>query len=156
MEFDLVQPTLRRQWHLRRAGDVAAILHVPAFRRGATATVGAASWRIEGTADCVVRDDRTGAELARLRTHRGRCMLEVGDHAAAWERRGNRAVAVDRSGVALVHATLRPRLLRWSGTVRVRSTLPDRGATAAALLACYVLIRATEQAAAAAAAAAAA
>ncbi|MGB2876160.1 MAG: hypothetical protein WBB76_11895 [Gaiellaceae bacterium] len=39
MKLALVQPTLRREWHLLRGDDLVARLWLPLFRRGAAADI---------------------------------------------------------------------------------------------------------------------
>jgi hypothetical protein len=127
VEYELSQPSVRREWHLSRDGRVAAVLRVPVFRRGGRADVGGEPWRIDESGrvrpDYLVRDERSGREIARF--------------AAA-------------SGSEDVRVALRSRLLRSSGTIAVSDSLSDPEATAMALLGAYSAIRGADRVAAAA------
>jgi hypothetical protein len=131
-----------------------ASLHVPVLGRGASASTGEASLRIERAVGWrsayLIRDERNGEELARIRTDRGRRTLEVGEHAGRWRRSRHGALALDRTGTALIRVTLRAGLVRSSGTVHVSPALTGHRAIAACLLAAYAVIRDLDRTAAAA------
>jgi hypothetical protein len=96
--FTLVQPLARRrEWELRRSGDVRAVLRIPTFRTGARAEAAGRSLSIERRgrlrAEHVVRDERTGEEVASLR----RGVLESGGKTLEWKGAGSWTDAASRS-----------------------------------------------------------
>lgn len=159
--YELVQPTARRrEWQLRLGDEVRAVLRIPAFRSGGLAEIGDERLEIEQRGrlrpDYVVRDERTGQEVTRLRRDGRRLLLDLDGRAAEWKRLGRKEgfgfVAADAQ--PLVIAKVRSGLVRSSGHVSVGPGLAEREAIVAALLAAYLLIRRNEDEPAAASAAA--
>jgi hypothetical protein len=146
----LVQPLARRrEWELRRGGEVRGLLRIPTFRSGAHAEAAGRPLTIERhgrlRAEYIVRDELTGEEAARL--HRN--VLELDGKTLEWK--GSRFV--DESGEPLLTAKVKSGLVRSSGEVTVDATVPEPEALVMALLAAYLLIRRNEAAAAGATAA---
>ena len=90
MKVELVQPSLRREWQLRRGDDVIATLQIPLLRRGASADLAGRSLEIARVgglrAEYVVLDGMTQEQLAHLRPDGRRRLLETADRTAEWKR----------------------------------------------------------------------
>ena len=148
----LVQPSGgRREWELRRGEEVCARLRIPPVRSGASADAEGRSLRIEPSgrlsADYVVSDQATGAEVARLRREGRRRLLELDRRVAEWKRLGRRDGYgfVDPAGQVLLRAKVHSGVARTSGEVEISADLSEGERLIAALLASYVLIRKNEQ-----------
>lgn len=162
MKLDLVQPSLRRGWVLRRGDEVVATLRIPLFRRGAAADVAGRPLTIrrEGglRSEYAVRDAATDEQLARLRPRGLHHVLELGDRTAAWKRlgRGEGHGFVGPDGESLLRAKVSSGIVRTSGEVELADDVPEQEAPILALLASYLLIRKAEDQASAAASSSAA
>jgi hypothetical protein len=159
----LVQPSARRrEWKLCRGAETRASLHIPTFRRGATAETPERRLRIARLRGVrgryAVVDETSGAEIAQLRPEGRRRLLEVDGVTAEWKslgrRRGFGFVGEDEE--PLVAAKVRSGLFTSSGEVEIKAGLQEQTALVAAILACYMLIRRAEEASGAAAGATAA
>jgi hypothetical protein len=151
----LVQPTARRrEWELRDAAGLLALLRLPAFRSGAEAEIDDDCLRIQRVRGMrggyAVVDEATGSEIARLRREGSEQLLELEGVAYRWRRVEGRFGFVGDDGEPIVSAKVRSGLLRSSGEASVKPGTERRPAIVAALLACYLLIRRNDQAAAAA------
>jgi hypothetical protein len=151
----LVQPTARRrEWELRRADELLAVLRIPMFRSGAQAEIGDRRLRIQRLGGLrgryAVIDESTGGEVAGLRREGGQHVLEIDGLGWRSKRLRGRFGFVDDADQPLVAAKVRSGLTRSSGELSVDPGADERQAVLAALLACYLLIRRNEQAAAAA------
>jgi hypothetical protein len=116
----LSQPRLRREWELRRNGEVVARLRVPVFRRGAEVAL--------------------GGERIPLKPQR---VLELGGRRAEWKRLGRQLGSgfVGPDGETLARGKLRTGLTRTTGELEVADDLPEQDALLAAALTAYLLIR---------------
>jgi hypothetical protein len=156
----VVQPSLRREWELRRDGEVAATLRRHLFRRGATAELAGRPLMIkrEGglRSEYAVLDATTGEQLARFRPERTHHVLELRDRTVQWRRLGRREGHgfVGAGGEPLLRAKVSSGIARTNGEVEVADELPEEEALVAALLAAYLLIRRAEEASSAGATAA--
>jgi hypothetical protein len=161
VELALVQPSLRREWWLRRGDEVVATLWIPLFRRrGAAEVVGRRlTFEREGglRSAYLVRDALTGEQLARFRPDGRHRALELGDLRAEWKRLGRRRGYgfVGPDGEPLLRAKVASGIARTSGEVVVADDVPEQDALVAAVLASFLLIRKAEDAASAAASSAA-
>jgi hypothetical protein len=157
MRLDLVQPSLRREWELRRGAEVAARLRITTFRRRGSAELADRSLEIarEGgmRSALVVRDTASQEPLARLRRVGKRRLLEIGDRTAEWKRLGRKEGHgfVDPEGQKLLRARISSGFLHTNGEVEAVEELPEQDAVVLALLASYLLIRKTDDDASAAA-----
>jgi hypothetical protein len=154
----LVQPTARRrEWQLLRGAEPQASLRIPTFRSGARAKTPDGEIRIERrgrvrTSYALV-DEATGHEVARLEPDGRRSVLQLDGLTAEWKRLGHKEGFgfVGPDGRPLLSARVRTGLFHSSGEVKVNPGLDARQALVASLLACYLLIRRSEEAAAGAA-----
>jgi hypothetical protein len=152
VKLALVQPSLRREWQLRRDDEVLATLQIPLFRRGAAAEVAGDRLTIERRGglrpEYLVRDTTTGEQRALLRHRR----LELGARSAEWKRlswRGGYGF-VGPDGEPFLHAKVSSGIARTNGEVEVDDDVAEPDALVAALLASFLLIRRAEDAASAA------
>jgi hypothetical protein len=159
VKLDLIQPSLRREWQLRRRDNVAATLRIPLFRRGASAE--SAGRRLEIVrqggirSEYLVRDETTQERLARLRPEGRRRVLEFADRTAEWKRLGRKEGHgfVGPDGEPFLRAKVTSGLFHTNGEVEIDDDVPEQDALALALLASYLLIRKAEEDASAATAA---
>jgi hypothetical protein len=157
MMLDLVQPSVRREWELRRGAEVAARLRIATFGRRGSAELADRSLEIvrEGAmrSGLVVRDTTSQEPLAHLRRVGRRQLLEIGDRTAEWKRLGRKEGHgfVDPEGEQLLRAKISSGFLHTNGEVEAVKELPGQDAVVLALLASYLLIRKTEDDASAAA-----
>ena len=160
MRLAVVQPSIRREWELRRDGEAAATLRPHLFRRGAAAELSGRRLTIkrEGglRSEYAVRDATTGEQLARFRPERTHHVLELGERTVRWRRLGHREGHgfVGAHGEPLLRAKVSSRIAKTNGEVEVADELPEQEALVAALLAAYLLIRRAEDASSAGATAA--
>jgi hypothetical protein len=160
-DLTLVQPSARRrEWEIRDGQEVRARLRLPMFRSGGLVQVRDERWRIERNGvvrpDYVLRDEPSGAEIARVRRDGRRRRLELEGQVAEWRKlgRGKGFGFVGEDGEPLVSGQVRSGFARSSGALAVDPRIAERDALAAAVLACFLLIRRNEEQAAAATAAA--
>ncbi|MGZ4307898.1 MAG: hypothetical protein ACXVRK_02795 [Gaiellaceae bacterium] len=141
VKLDFVQPSWRRrEWELRRGGEVVAVLRVPAFRRSGVAEIGGRRFAIELESKnaVVVRDEASGEEHARLRKR----VLELGGRSLEWKGlgRGKGFGFVGEDGEPLVRARITTGLTRMHGEVELADGSGD-DALIAALVASFLLVR---------------
>jgi hypothetical protein len=157
-KLSLRQPSLRREWQLRRGDDVAATLWIPLFRRGASAEVAGRRLAIERQgsirSEFLVRDETTQEQLARLRPDGRRRVLELADRTAEWKRLGRKEGYgfVGADGEPFLRAKVASGLFHTNGEVEIAGDVPEQDALVLALLASYLVIRKAEDDASAAAA----
>src|SRR5881398_3324023 len=88
----LVQPTLRREWQIRRADELVATLWLPVFRRGGRAELGGRRLALQASGllrtGHVIRDEATNEQLARVLREGRRQVLELGNRTAEWKKLG--------------------------------------------------------------------
>src|SRR5262245_44671378 len=155
MRVELVQPSLRREWELRRHGQVLARMRLPTFRRGASVEVGTRELEIARVgglrSEHAVRDRVTREELVRQRGGR----VELGDRAVEWKRLGRKEghSFVGPEGELLVRVRISSGLLHTNGEAEAGEGVPEQDALVLALLGSYLLRRTADDEAAAAAAA---
>jgi hypothetical protein len=147
VKLRLVQPSLRREWHLVRGDDVVATLWVQLFRRAGTADVAGKRLRIEREGR--LRTEYVVREEPRFRQR----TLELADRRLAWKHlgRGEGYGFVGPDDEPLVRAKIASGIARTNGEVEVADGLPEQEAILAALMACILLIRKAEDVAAASA-----
>jgi hypothetical protein len=149
--FDLVQPTPRREWHLRRGDELVATLRLPVFRRGGRAELYGRrfAFRAEGVvrARHTIRDEATHEQLARVLPARGRQVVELGNRTGEWKRLARSAGhgVVGADGEPFFRGRVTSGLLRTNGELEVAPGLPDQEAGLLALLGAYLLIRKAEE-----------
>jgi hypothetical protein len=157
MKIELVQPSLRREWQLRRGGDVIATLQIPLLRRGASAELAGRRLKIVRggglRAEYAVLDEATQEQLARLRPDGRRRLLETSDRTAEWKRLSRKEGygVVGPDGEPFVRAKVSSGLVHTNGGVEVADDVPEHQAFLLALLASYLVIRKAEDDASAAA-----
>ena len=150
MKLELVQPSLRREWQLRRGDDVMATLQIPLLRRGASADLAGRTLEIARVgglrAEYVVRDGMTQEQLARLRPDGRRRLLETSDRTAEWKRLGRKEGYgfVGPDGEPFLRAKVSNGVFHTNGEVEVADDVPDEEAFLLALLASYLVIRKAE------------
>jgi len=155
VKLDLVQPSLRREWHLTRDDEVVATLWIPLFRRGANAEVAGHRLAIKRAGGLrtayVVTDEAIGELQAGFRPQRLGHVLELGDRTSDWRHLGwGKAYGfVGPDGEPWLRAKVSSGIARTNGEVDVADDLPEHDALIAALLASFLLIRKTEEQAAA-------
>ncbi|MGB2876092.1 MAG: hypothetical protein WBB76_11550 [Gaiellaceae bacterium] len=155
MKLALVQPSLRREWSLRRGDEIVATLWIPLFRRRAAAEVTGRrlTFEREGGLRSAYRisDAMTDEQLARFRPEGRHRFLELGDRRAEWKHlgRGQGYGFVGPDGEALLRAKVASGIARTNGEVEVADDLPEQDALVAAVLASFLLIRKAEETAAA-------
>ena len=157
MKLALVQPSLRREWWLRRGDEVVATLWIPLFRRRAAAEVAGRRLTFEREGGLrstyLVRDELTGEQLARFRPEGRHRVLELGDQRAQWKHLGlgKGYGFVGPDGKPLLRAKVSSGIARTTGEVEVADDVSEQDALVAAVLASFLLIRKAEDTASAAA-----
>jgi hypothetical protein len=157
VKLALVQPSLRREWQLRRGDDVAATLRIPLFRSGAGADVAGRRLAIvrqgQMRSEYLVLDETTREQLARLRPEGRRRVLELGGRTAEWKRLGRKEGYgfVGADGEPFLRAKVTSGILHTNGEVEVADDVSDQDALVLALLGSYLVIRKAEADASAAA-----
>ena len=152
MKLALVQPSLRREWELRRNGQLAARMRLPLLRRGASLEVGTRELEIARVgglrSEHAVRDTVTRQELVRQRGGK----VELGGRSAEWKRLGRKEGHgfVGSEGELLVRVKISTGLLHTNGEAEAGEGVAEWDALVLALLGCYLLIRKAEDEAAAA------
>jgi hypothetical protein len=155
MKLELVQPTLRREWELRRGGQVAARMRLPLIRRGASVELGMRELeisRVRGLrSEHAVRDTATGEELMHQRGGK----VELGGRSAEWKRLGRKEGHgfVGPDGELFVRVKIASGLLHTNGEAEAGDVVAEQDALVLALLGSYLLIRKAEDEASAAGAA---
>jgi hypothetical protein len=150
MKLELVQPSLRREWQLRRGGDVMATLQIPLLRRGAFAELAGRRLKIARggglRAEYAVLDEGTQEQLARLRPDGRRRLLETSDRTAEWKQLSRKEGYgfVGPDGEPFVRAKVASGLVHTNGEVEVADDVPEQEAFLLALLASYLVIRKAE------------
>jgi hypothetical protein len=158
VKLALVQPTLRREWQLRRDEVVIATLRIPLFRSGARAEAAGRRLAIDKRGqvrpEYLIRDEATQEELSRLRPDRGRRVLELGDRPAEWKRLGRKEGYgfIGPDGERFVRAKVSSGLFHTNGEVELADDLPEQDALVLAVLASYLVLRKAEDDASAVAA----
>lgn len=127
-----------RELGLRLGDEVRAVLRVPMFGWTARGEVAGRAVRIE-LQQGVIRDDRTGEEIAQLR--RGK-LLAFDGVAASWKYLGPREgfAFVAQDGQPLLHARLKPGWRR-SAELQVDGGMAEWQALVTALVATYLLVQ---------------
>jgi hypothetical protein len=155
MKLELVQPSLRREWEMRRDGQVAARMRLPLFRRGASVELGTRELEIARVgglrSEHAVRDPVTDEELVHQRGGK----VELGGRKTEWMRLGRKEGHgfVTLEGELLVRVRISSGLLHTNGEAQADEGVAEQDALALALLGSYLLIRKAEDDAAAAGAA---
>jgi len=155
MRFELVQPSLRREWELRGDGQVLARMRLPLLRRGASVEVGTRELEIARVgglrSEHAVRDLVTREELAHQRGNK----IDLGGRTAEWKRLGRKEGHgfVGPEGELLVRVKISSGLLHTNGEAEAGESVAEQEALVLALLGSYLLIRKAEDDAAAAGAA---
>ena len=150
-----MQPSLRREWELRRDGQVAARMRLPLIRRGASVEVGTRELEISRVgglrSEHAVRDTATGVELVHQRGSK----IELGGRSAEWKRLGRKEGHgfVGPDGELLVRVKIASGLLHTNGEAEAGDVVADQDALVLALLGSYLLICKAEDEATAAGAA---
>jgi len=146
MRLELVQPSLHREWELRRDGQVAARMRLPLIRRGASVELGKAELEISRVgglrSEHAVRDTVTGEELVHQRGGK----VQVGGRSAEWKRLGRKEGHgfVGPDGELLVRVKISSGLLHTNGEAEAGEAVAERDALVLALLGSYLLIRKAE------------
>ena len=157
MKLALVQPSLRREWHLVRDDEIVAMLWIQLFRRSGAAEIGGRRLEIVRQGGLrsthLVRDQATGEQLARLQSQGRKRVLELGDRTAEWKRLGRRLGYgfVGPDGELLLRAKVNSGIARTNSEIEIADELPEPDALVAAVLASFLLVRKAEEAASAAA-----
>jgi hypothetical protein len=157
MKLALVQPSLRREWHLVRDDRTEAMLWIQLFRRGGAAEIAGRRLAFEPQGGFrsayVVRDQATGGQRARVLTQSRQRVLELGDRTAEWKRLGGGQGYgfVGADGELLLRAKVRSGIARTNGEIEIANDLPEPDALIAAVVGSFLLLRKAEEAASAAA-----